>query len=415
MRYGEISEIVFTTLVTLLMFSMKVPLKPTWKGTLSNVAFWVYVWFWIKGVGTIIRIPVHYEHYLSVDAVTLWFNWSGSVIVTLSTVAPAQLYFHYRFKGEFTRVPQMDRFWFCLIVTVVHCIAFIITCVLIAVETATVQTLLLAWRVFFYVNVALEMMFMILCLYLISRISSIQKKRFVGLRRHLLITLYMRAGLCSAIGLKLSHKLPKDLVASLHLFFLLTGLLGYHLRTIEKISGIAFIVDALKRAQVLMIDQALIRADPSEKLNKQPSVRDSTARINSGGNHTSHPVASWNTSSGNAIDRPSDSNRNSPSSSKPVVRYPSDPVFGPSAMSEQQQQQVVQEDSIPRQIELQANGPLSNVGDGVPALNPNLAHASDLVHNDNDTLLESASNTSTIRSPNTHDSQLIALVEQNKV
>eukprot|EP00301_Raphidiophrys_heterophryoidea_P013734 c21242_g1_i1.p1 GENE.c21242_g1_i1~~c21242_g1_i1.p1 ORF type:complete len:357 (-),score=82.07 c21242_g1_i1:170-1240(-) len=291
-----VTDVLFTTLVTLLMFSMKMPGRHT-KGVkhlMYNTAFWVYVMYWVKTVGTMFRIPVNYDHLMVRAAVMLWFNWTGSVIVTLSAVGPCQLFFHYKKNGSFVTMPQEGRFWGSAFVMTVHCSAFLVTCVLGATKAVSLDRLLLAWRIFFFINSFVELFFLIVCLYLIRSIA-VQKQKFAGLKNHLMITLYMRVGLCTTIFLKIMGLLPKDMVVTIHLFIIFTSMLLYHLRTVSKAESTQHCMRLFK--SIFSFGQTLTIDDDATELQRGArreggSIPDSDAKPSPSSQHAKRSPSS---------------------------------------------------------------------------------------------------------------------------
>jgi hypothetical protein len=232
-----ITDTIFTFLVVLLMFSMKKPEKGKLKSVFHNLTFWVFVGFWLKTLSTVLRLPLLYLHPVRPEYITIWFNWGGSLIVTISSVVPFQWVFHFARlpPGSFVQLPTHDRLWFCVGVVGVYIVALITTVFCLGFEVVTPVEVLFVWRVFFFLNAGIEAVLLTWCLVLIRRSDRTRREedRWSKLRLHLWTTIYMRGGISGTIVLKFFQVLPEDKLGSIHLFFILTGLFAYRLRTIS--------------------------------------------------------------------------------------------------------------------------------------------------------------------------------------
>jgi len=245
---GLVSSSIFTALVTLLVLKMHIPRRESeTSSVLANTAFWVYMGNWLKVLMAIVRVPVSYYAILSPELITLSFNIAGSMLVSLSTVSPAQLYIHLKSEnGSFTHIRHISRLKHCMLIVTIYSLLFVATCLCVALDYITVQRVLLVWRLWYFLIVSVEIFLLFECLVHISHVVKLKgrvpheerhardksnkiRKTSDQLRNLLLITLYMRVGICMTIVVKFFHVIDRDILAALHMFFVLTGLALLHI------------------------------------------------------------------------------------------------------------------------------------------------------------------------------------------
>jgi hypothetical protein len=133
---------------------------------------------------TIVRLPLVYLRVdMDPDIITIWFNWTGSFIVTISTVVPFQWVYHFSRlpSGSFVQLPAHDRLNYCLKVTFFYLVALVGTILaLVILGAAYHDQILKVWRSFFFINAAAEAFFLSRCLIFIRRMGGENQ-----LQRHL--------------------------------------------------------------------------------------------------------------------------------------------------------------------------------------------------------------------------------------
>eukprot|EP00299_Pterocystis_sp_00344_P007362 c2354_g1_i2.p1 GENE.c2354_g1_i2~~c2354_g1_i2.p1 ORF type:complete len:344 (+),score=57.64 c2354_g1_i2:96-1034(+) len=264
MRNDILIDIIFTSLVLIVMASMKVPKRGTLPSVFHNITFWIYVGYWFKTFSTIARIPIVYTNSQDSVHIMIWFNWSGSFIATLSTVLPCNFVHHYLKHSAFTSMSMFGRLAGCLFVVLLYCLALLACVVVIATEVTTAETVLFVWRVFFFANAGLESA-MIFWSLIIIRQHSKDRSKSRNTQRHLVITLYMRGGIAGTIVLKLKSVFSAETLAIIHLWFILTGLFAYHLRVLSSNKRFYISITNLFRRT----DQALVAEPLNVEQRKQ--------------------------------------------------------------------------------------------------------------------------------------------------
>eukprot|EP00299_Pterocystis_sp_00344_P018623 c9294_g1_i4.p1 GENE.c9294_g1_i4~~c9294_g1_i4.p1 ORF type:complete len:370 (+),score=55.50 c9294_g1_i4:30-1139(+) len=233
MRQDLVVDVVFTTLVVLVMATMKVPKKGLLPSVYHNITFWIYAAFWVKTIGTIVRIPIYYSGSQSPENIMIWFNWSGSFIATLSTVLPTEFVHHYTKYGALVPMSMHARLIGCVTVAIVYCCALIVCALVIYAEVTTSKTVLFVWRIFFFANAAVEVT-MLAWNFILIRKYATSIKNVRGIQLHLAITLYMRGGLCTLIILKICNAFRYEYLAIAHLWFIFTGLFAFHIKMLAR-------------------------------------------------------------------------------------------------------------------------------------------------------------------------------------
>ena len=90
------------------------------------------------------------------------------------------------------------------------------------------QSLVTAWRIFFFANVVLEMFLLVWCFHHLWRMAKSSTgeihKRFFWF---VCATGYMRLGIVTAVILRMYSDMPTFYLKIVHMFIVTTGILGY--------------------------------------------------------------------------------------------------------------------------------------------------------------------------------------------
>eukprot|EP00301_Raphidiophrys_heterophryoidea_P008994 c13290_g1_i1.p1 GENE.c13290_g1_i1~~c13290_g1_i1.p1 ORF type:complete len:348 (-),score=81.64 c13290_g1_i1:214-1257(-) len=236
-------NVVFTVLVSLLMLTMRSPTtKDRIKQFSQNPALWLHVIHWIKTVGMSVRLII----WSNADPrlVTLCFNCLGSLLVTLSAVAPIQLFVHHKVKHQYTRhMNHSRRLVHCAVVTAMYMAALAASLSVALTQSGTghdqddLSLILFVWRMWFFINFSIEVFFLSACVWMLSQRNkkATGKEQSQGrgskavLRANMIVTLYMRLGVGISIALKFTNKFDRGDMEAVHLWFMFTGMLGFHM------------------------------------------------------------------------------------------------------------------------------------------------------------------------------------------
>eukprot|EP00299_Pterocystis_sp_00344_P012753 c6165_g1_i1.p1 GENE.c6165_g1_i1~~c6165_g1_i1.p1 ORF type:complete len:265 (-),score=19.67 c6165_g1_i1:164-958(-) len=225
----RVADLIFTALVVLLMCTMKMPKRGTLPSVLHNITFWIYVGFWVKAISNIARVPLVWTNVGNQEYITIWFNLTGSLIVTLSIVLPCEFVYHYRKYGALVPMSMKNRLVGCLVVVLVYCALLAVTVLVISFDVTNAGLVLLIWRLFFFLNAIVECVLLCWNLMIVRRFI-LDHDRFQSIQRHLLVTLYMRGGIAATLVLKIFHVVEPPRLAIAHQWFVFSGLLAYHIR-----------------------------------------------------------------------------------------------------------------------------------------------------------------------------------------
>eukprot|EP00299_Pterocystis_sp_00344_P020233 c9940_g1_i4.p1 GENE.c9940_g1_i4~~c9940_g1_i4.p1 ORF type:complete len:359 (+),score=67.68 c9940_g1_i4:47-1078(+) len=242
MTAGLVLDSIATACIVVFMISMKIPDKAQLHSVFHNLTFWLYLLFWLKTVMLIIRVITEYVAGVEHEEFSLLaFNWIGCTIVTISTVVPFQWVYHFASaQSSIVQIPVHDRLRFCVCVLVAHVIAIVVSLILMHTGTVSFHWMLFVWRLFFFACTVTELIFLSWSLMLIHKIDQNQA-RWSKLKVHLLCTIYMRMGIAATIVLHLNKMLPYFPTTFIHLFFVLSSILGYrryvvvHSQTVEQV------------------------------------------------------------------------------------------------------------------------------------------------------------------------------------
>eukprot|EP00301_Raphidiophrys_heterophryoidea_P024781 c8150_g1_i2.p1 GENE.c8150_g1_i2~~c8150_g1_i2.p1 ORF type:complete len:351 (-),score=55.61 c8150_g1_i2:299-1351(-) len=258
---------VSVALVGLFMLRMRVPvMKGGWKMIGQNAAFWIYAGYWIPTIGTAIRLAFWNKQMQDQSIMlplTIVFCCLGGLIVTLSTASPLALILQITKSGTIgggkpaiprtnTAVESLQSIHhpYCVYILTLYLVALAASLAVVEQEVASLKTVLLGWRIWFFASVSVEITLVCVSLHLVNRLTRISHLHsstsvkgidaiskgaptcgpncfHQKLRRHLMITLFIRFGITAVIILKLSNALAQEVYVLIHIWLILIALIAY--------------------------------------------------------------------------------------------------------------------------------------------------------------------------------------------
>lgn len=221
----DLVMLLVVTWITLTVAQQDINWQKPFFELIDDAKFWVYALYIIAIALTIGRYFAVGCTDIDTSLIAIVYNWAASLIVSISSIVP------WRFVKNKMKVVafEKDNLKTCLGVLFVHCIPLLVSAGLIAWQVVETQTILIAWRGIFMVNVASEMVILSSLLVHVRRtMQSLGRKLPRQLIYSMTGTLWMRIGIVGSIVLKLTGVLDKRFLKVVHTAFIITGFAFYY-------------------------------------------------------------------------------------------------------------------------------------------------------------------------------------------
>jgi len=205
-----------------------------WAGfsaAIQNTLFWVYLLYVVAVLLTVFR-SVALSTFLANDQVsrdvfTVAYNWAASLIVCIQCILPMRLL---ELKRNMYSTVTDNNLILVLRIILVWALLLALTIILYLVGVS-LRALILAWRCFFMLNVAVEFYFLFKCSIFAKQGNKSFNARYFWFVK---CTIWMRGGIVITLLLRYVGAIERTYYLSLaHMGFVISGMTFYNVKAIK--------------------------------------------------------------------------------------------------------------------------------------------------------------------------------------